>query len=205
MGPQPLRLASETMTPARFRAFQAERPNHERWELVEGLPVMMTPPTIAHNRIAGNLERLLNDALSNHDPSRIAVQRTGVELAVDAEGFRPEPDVAVIDADYEPGQRFADRVYLLAEIVSRTDGLPVTGSGEAWIELKRRLYRDHGFAEAVLTIEQDTADVRVDRRRAEGWTSDRLTALSARLVLPSFGLDCSLADLYRGTPIARRP
>src|SRR4051812_40091364 len=41
-----------------FRAFQDGRPDHERWELISGVPMMMTPPTIAHNRIAGNLERL---------------------------------------------------------------------------------------------------------------------------------------------------
>lgn len=35
-----------------FRRFQDGRPDHERWELIAGVP-MMTPPTIAHNRIAG--------------------------------------------------------------------------------------------------------------------------------------------------------
>jgi len=29
-----------------FRAFQNRRPDHERWELLVGVPMMMTPPTI---------------------------------------------------------------------------------------------------------------------------------------------------------------
>jgi Uma2 family endonuclease len=71
--------------------------------------MIMTPPAIAHNRIAGNLERLLNDALAAQDQGRIAMQRPGIELG--SGEFRPEPDVAVIDAEYEPDQRFVDRAY----------------------------------------------------------------------------------------------
>lgn len=66
--------------------------------------MMMAPPTIAHNCIAGNLERLLNDALATHDAARLAMQRPGVELS--SGDYRPETDVGVIDADYEANQRF---------------------------------------------------------------------------------------------------
>lgn len=52
-----------------------------------------------------------------HDPARVACQRPGIELAI-GEDNCPEPDVAVFDADYAPGQRFTSRCYLLAEIVS---------------------------------------------------------------------------------------
>jgi hypothetical protein len=44
------------MSGAEFRSFQERRPDRERWELVAGVPVMIIPPTIAHNRIASNLE-----------------------------------------------------------------------------------------------------------------------------------------------------
>ena len=66
--------STHRMTGAQFRSFQETRPDHERWELVKGVPIMMVPPTISHQRIAGNLERLLNDALAKHDPTRLAVQ-----------------------------------------------------------------------------------------------------------------------------------
>lgn len=70
------------LSPAAFRSFQAARPDEERWELIDGTPVMMTPPLIDHNRIASTLERLLNDALERHDPGREAVQRPGLELGL---------------------------------------------------------------------------------------------------------------------------
>jgi Uma2 family endonuclease len=69
------------MSGAEFRAFQDKRPDHERWELLGGVPMMMTPPTLSHNQIATNLQTLLNDALERQDPSMLAAQRPGLELA----------------------------------------------------------------------------------------------------------------------------
>jgi Uma2 family endonuclease len=60
-----------------FRAFYQGRPDEERWELINGVPMMMAPPTFVHQRIARNLERLLNDALETRDPARAAYQRGG--------------------------------------------------------------------------------------------------------------------------------
>jgi hypothetical protein len=72
---------SQRMTGAQFRLFQESRPDHhERWELVKGTPMMMVPPTIAHQRIADNLTRILNDALAKYDRARIAVSASGVDL-----------------------------------------------------------------------------------------------------------------------------
>ena len=42
-----------------FLCFLHSRPDEERWELIEGVPMMMPPPRIAHQRIASNLERHL--------------------------------------------------------------------------------------------------------------------------------------------------
>ena len=46
---------TDRMSGERFRTFQARRPDHERWELIAGIPMMMPPPTLIHNHIAGNL------------------------------------------------------------------------------------------------------------------------------------------------------
>ena len=197
------------MTGAQFRSFQETRPDHERWELIKGVPVMMVPPTISHQRIADNLTRLLNYALVRHDPTRFAVSRSGVELGDAAlapigEDYRPEPDVMVIDADYEPRQRFVDRAYAIAEIVSDTDNEPVPGEKEAWIAIKRRLYLAHAPCEAVVLIDPNRVEVRIDLRTKDGWTRDKLTRLDERLIIPSCGLQCLVGDVYKGTPLTRR-
>jgi Uma2 family endonuclease len=190
------------MSGAEFRAFQDGRPDHERWELISGVPMMMIPPPIAHNRIAGNLERLLNAALDHFDPSRLATQRPGIELGSIA--YRPEPDVGVIDASYDAGQRFVDRAYLLAEIVSATDDFPVPGTSGRWIDVKTEIYRSHDPCEAVLIIEQDRMEVRIDVRTKDGWQSAQLAGPAAELILPTFGLRCSVGQLYEGTPLQPR-
>jgi Uma2 family endonuclease len=191
-----------SMSGSEFRAFQNRRPDHERWELVDGVPMMMTTPTIAHNRIAGNLERLLNATLDQFDPSRLATQRPGIELGSLA--YRPEPDVGVIDANYGAGQRFVDRAYLLAEIVCVADDFPVPGSSGRWIDVKREIYLSHPPCEALLIIEQNRIEVRVDVRTKEGWRSARLTDPAAELILTMYGLKCSVSDLYEGTPLQPR-
>jgi Uma2 family endonuclease len=196
------------MSGSDFRAFQEQRPDHERWELIDGAPVMMTPPLIDHNRIASNLERLLNDALERHDRSREAVQRPGIELGLSAEvlsrlgldaEYKPEPDVAVIDHDPRPGRRFVDRAYLLAEVASSTDDGPLLATGEPWIEAKTRLYRAHPSCEAVVVVEQQRVVVRLATRTGEGWAFTRSSRLDDPFVLAAFGLTCRVADLYAGT------
>jgi Uma2 family endonuclease len=192
------------MSAREFRAFAEGRPDHERWELIAGVPVMMPPPFIVHNWIADNLGRLLNEALERHDPTRISLQRCGVELGLETDEYRPEPDLMVLDADIEPEQRYVERAYLLAEVVSSTDYAKIPGGREPWIEVKRRLYLAHEPCEAVLIIEQTRIEVRVDVRTEAGWTSAKLSNAADELLLPSFGLRCRVADIYNGTPLQPR-
>lgn len=192
------------MSPEEFRRFYDGRPEEERWELFDGFPLMMmTPPFLVHNRIGDELARLLNDALTTHDPTRIAQQRPGIELP-ESGNYRPEPDLAVIDYELPPDGRYATRAYLLAEIPSFTDRERVPRSRESRIEAKRRIYRQHPPCEAVLTIEQDRIEVLVETRTQEGWTSRTLRDADDELVLPTFGLRCRVGDLYRNTPLGSR-
>jgi Uma2 family endonuclease len=57
------------LTMEQFHAFRDERPKEEKWELIDGVPMMMPPPTVMHVRISRNLETLLN--------TRLAAKRTG--------------------------------------------------------------------------------------------------------------------------------
>lgn len=175
-----------------FRAFVATRPDEERWELIGGVAMMMTPPTRVHQRIASNLERLLNDALERHDPSRAAYQRIGVTLDA-APDYDPEPDVVVID-EAEPDERYAARIFLVAEIVSASDAPRA--------EAKRAVYRLHPSCSHILSIEQARAELSLDLRGSEGWTTRIVRGLDGRVDLPDFGASFTLADLYRRTDVA---
>jgi Uma2 family endonuclease len=186
----PPRLSVKT-----FRGFAASRPDEERWELIDGSAIMMTPPTKAHQRIASNLETLLLNALKAHAPNLTAYQRLGVNLGPTVEYYDPEPDVLVIDAEIGPGidDRYADRFYLAAEVVSSSD--------KTFVEAKREIYMQHEFCKCVLIVQQDRFEVHVDLRAHDSWTELILRKLDDLLVLSEFGLRCQLADIYRGTAL----
>ena len=181
-----------------FRGFLEGRPDEERWELIDGVPVMMAPPTLAHQLIASNLQRLLYDALERFAPTLAVYQRAGINLGPSIEYYDPEPDVVVIDADasQDPSRRYADRFYLAAEIVSSSD--------RTYIESKRAVYMQHEACNCILTVQQDTFDIRIDLRTASGWSEQNLTNPDDPLVLTEFGLHCRLSDFYRGTALKPR-
>jgi Uma2 family endonuclease len=179
-----------------FRAWVESRPEKERWELIGGVPMMMAPPTRGHQRIASNLERLLNDALEARHPELSAYQRVGLNLAPIVPDYDPEPDVAVISAD-EPGDvRYSDRFFLAAEIVSASDRTTVASKCE--------IYKGHPNCRCVLVVQQDRVEVSVAAWSESGWTERRLSNPGQELILAAFGLRCTLADLYRGTVLQPR-
>jgi hypothetical protein len=106
----------------------------------------------------------------------------------------------VIDADYDENERFVERACLLAEIVSGSDDVPVPGTQERWIDVKREIYLAHEACEALLIIQQGRIEAQVDIKTQNGWTSAKISGPSTELNLPQFGLKCLLGELYEGTP-----
>jgi Uma2 family endonuclease len=186
-----LRQASPMLSVTSFRTWLESRPDEEHWELIEGVPMMMTPPNRRHQRIASNLESLLNAALKRHNPAFVAYHDIGVNI-VSTVPYDPEPDVAVIREDENPDPRYAERFYLVAEVLSESD--------KAIIESKRDIYRAHPACTSILLVRQDRMEIIVDRRTGDGWRSEVLRAVD-RLDLPEFGLDCPVSDVYRDTPL----
>jgi len=174
-----------------FRAWLASRPDEEHWELIEGVPMMMTPPSRRHQRIASNLESLLNAALKRHDPAFAAYHDIGVNI-VSTVPYDPEPDVAVIREDENPDPRYAERFYLVAEVLSESD--------KGIIESKRDIYRAHPSCTCILLVRQDRPEIVVDRRIGDGWRSQVLQGAD-ELTLPEFGLTCLVRDVYRDTSL----
>jgi Uma2 family endonuclease len=178
-----------------FLAFYETRPDEEQWQLVDGVAILMPPPFPTHQRIASNLELLLNDALEEHAPHLEAYQRVGIEIAAFPH-YRPEPDVVIVDSLIPADRRHFDRFYLAAEVLSDSD--------EDRVDLKRLYYRAHDPNRAILLIPQDKQELELDRRSESGWTTETLKGPEALLHLPEFGLTCNLGALYRRTFLATR-
>jgi Uma2 family endonuclease len=134
---------------------------------------------------------LLNVAVKGHAPGFAAYHDIGVNI-VSTVPYDPEPDFAVIREEENPDPRYADRFYLVAEVLSESD--------KGIIESKRDIYRAHPSCMCILLVRQGRVEIAVDRRAADGWRSQVLLAAD-ELALPEFGLACPVRAGYQDTPL----
>jgi Uma2 family endonuclease len=105
--------------------------------------------------------------------------------------------VAVFSGDFAPGQIYAERFYLVAEVLSDSDS-------EALMEAKLSFYKGHLANLCVLIIAQERMHVVVHERSGEaGWSTREVDRPEAELFAPVIGRICRLSDLYKGTPLLR--
>lgn len=186
------RPASPKMTADSFMEMIESRPREERWQLIDGEPfLMMSPPTIVHQRISLNLALLLNDALYVQRPSLFALIEVGLVVESQAD-FRPVADLAVVDAEAEQ-IHYAPRFYMAAEILSPSNT-------REHISRKRRYYAESPDCLHVLIVAQDDFCIEV-WSRSSTWQGRVFRAPDDLIELTEFGFSCRLGDLYRGTPI----
>lgn len=182
---------SGTMDVDEFMALLETRPHGERWDLIEGVAVMMAPPSIAHQRIAHNLCNLLMSAFAARGLDLFAYIGIGVRTPGVA-NFQPEPDVVVLPgvAGYD---LYSDRFQLVAEILS-----PSNTRRE--IDLKLRRYREAPNNLYSLVIAARECQIEV-YAKSRNWEPLILAKPDGLLGMPEFGLNCRVGDLYRGTPL----
>jgi hypothetical protein len=73
--------------------------------------------------------------LGAHDLSMVVHQRAGLNLAPVEPDYDPEPDAVVVDADAPGDERYSNRFYLAADVVSQSD--------RKTVESKRDVYKWH--------------------------------------------------------------
>jgi Uma2 family endonuclease len=187
----PARPMSGSMNVDEFLAFLETRPEKEHWELIEGIAVMMAPPTFAHQRIAHNLCNLLNSAFAARRLDLFAYIDVGVR-SPGVRNFQPQPDVAVVPgvAGYE---LYSERFRLVAEVLS-----PSNTRQE--IDLKLRLYREAPDNLYALVIEPREFLVEI-YAKTRNWQPAILTQGDDPIEMPEFGFRCVVADIYRRTPL----
>ncbi|MFL4985373.1 MAG: Uma2 family endonuclease [Xanthobacteraceae bacterium] len=187
----PARPLSGTMDVDEFMAFLETRPKGEHWELIEGVAVMMAPPSYAHQRIVSNLCNLLNSAFAAQSLDLYAYPGTGVRTP-GVRNFQPQPDVVVAPgvSGYE---LYSERFQLVAEVLSPSNT-------RTEIDLKLRRYREAPANVYAVVIEPREFLVEIHAKRGN-WQPTILTKADDPIEMPEFGLRCRVADLYRGTPL----
>ena len=180
-------------TVEQFHDFYTTRPDEERWQLVDGLPMMMTPSTFLHQKIGKNLLLLLDNFFDASRPDLAAYYELGIQIP-GVDDFNPTPDVLVIRAD-AVFERCAESFLLVAEVISPSNTAEM-------IERKLELYRDHPDNLYCLTVDQDSVHATLFAREND-WVRRDFHALDDGLRLPAFDFEATLAEVYKGTTLGR--
>ena len=195
-----------SMNVATFMDFLETRSEEERWELIDGVPIMMAPPKMRHQRIASNLEKHLDAALRQRKPEWRVYRE--IEVVADEQGYyRPEPEIAVVDADIDDLKLHANRFYLVAEVLSASDRAKYGKQEPTVIEAKLAYYRSHESNRCILIVEQNKPEVIIHQRVADGaWPAEPkvLRSVEDEIVIGEIGRVCTVGDLYADTLIDPR-
>jgi Uma2 family endonuclease len=180
-------LNPDRMTADEFFAFTATRPDGEKWELIEGEPLLSPSANYAHQTIISNLIGLLRSARSEQSASWIAIPGIGVEVSKTS---IPIPDVLVRPATLLDDWKCADMIVAF-EVLS-----PSTADHD--LRWKRRAYATLASLQHYVVVAQDAVEVVVYDRQS-GFAERRIEGMKATLDLPALGIALPLAEIYRET------
>ena len=177
------------MTVEDFLAFTESRPDDEKWELIDGEPVLSPSPSYPHQIIVGNLIACLRDWSMTETAVWAAIPGIGVRLS----DFRaPVPDVLIRPADSLKGS-VCDDMIVAFEVLS-----PSTADRD--LRWNRKAYADLPSLVHYVVLAQDALEV-VAYDRAGNWTERRLEGVDAVLDLPAVGARLPLGQIYWRTSL----
>jgi Uma2 family endonuclease len=177
------------MTVEDFYAFTDTRPDEEKWELIDGEPILNASPAILHQQILANILYVL--AREQRQLSWTAIPGIGAMIS---DISRPEPDVMVLPKGFSSSdrlQRHTGEAIVLFEIMSPS----TSGRDLKW---KRAAYAGMPALTHYVVVAQDSVEVVVFARRV-GFDEQRLRSLGDGLELDSLDVSLPLDEIYRDT------
>ncbi len=179
------------MTVKEFYAFTDTRPDDEKWELIDGEPILNASPSPVHQWIVrnilialGNRERELKASWAILPGLGIRVSRTN----------RPEPDLLIMPRaafSADPAQRDTGEMIAAFEILSPS-------MADRDLRWKRTAYTSLPSLTHYIVVAQDAVDVVVFARDT-GFAERRYRSLSDTIELPALGILLPVSEIYRDT------
>ena len=173
------------MRVAEYQAWVADLPDEERWELIDGEPVLMAPQSERHQLIVANLVQNLRPF--GRDRGYRAIPGIAV-LSDSMDTFVPIPDV-VVRCGLPLRDGYAGDPVLVAEVLS-----PSTMSRDRG--RKTDFYRSIASLKLFLIAYQDEPRVEVWRREPEGGWAFEAHGLGDAIDLPELGGHLAVAEIY---------
>lgn len=181
------------MTVAEFLAWEPE--DGGRWQLVDGEPVAMAPPSDNHAALQSELGRLIgNHLLDRGSACRVGVGPGIILRTLTAENWRI-PDLGVTCAP-PAGTHDMPAPVLLAEILS--PGNHRQSRANVWTYMTLPSVRE------ILLLHSTRIEAELLRRQPDGtWPAEPLLVRDGEtLALDSVGLALPLRAIYRTTSLA---
>ncbi|MFI4948594.1 MAG: Uma2 family endonuclease [Alphaproteobacteria bacterium] len=163
------------------------------YELIEGFPVAMAPPSEAHSILVVRLVTQIDGGLSGRRPCRAQIE-AGVTRPDSADTYFVA-DIAATCAAIEPRRQTVKDPFLIVEILS-----PGTERHDRRVKLP--VYRQIASVQEILFIASDGLYAELHRRAGARWITEILRGGDARLALASVGIEIPLGDLYEGIAVA---
>jgi Uma2 family endonuclease len=179
------------MTVEEFYAFTDGQPDEEKWELIDGEPVLNASPSPLHQWIVRNLIIALGNREREQGASWGVLPGLGVRVS---DVNRPEPDVLVlprVGPSFDPQGRDRSDVIVAFEVLSPS-------TAERDLRWKRAAYTKLPSLTHYVVVAQDAVDV-VVFARASGFAEQRFQSLRDSIELTSLGVSLSLIEIYRDT------
>lgn len=170
-----------------FVAFLETRPDDEKWELVEGRPILSPSPVYVHQIVVTNLILGLDELLRPLRPRSVVIPGIGVKVD---EFNAPVPDVMIRPLDSLDGS-FCDDMSVAFEVLS-------PGTARRDRKWKRQVYAALPALQHYVIVSPKAVDVTVFDR-ADGFAGRRLTDPAGQVELAAHGVALPLATLYRDT------
>jgi Uma2 family endonuclease len=162
-------ITLESMTVEEYFAFTDTRPDNEKWELIDGEPVLNDSPTGLHQLVLGNLIFALAMIERREPQSWEAIPGIGVRIS---DTSLPQPDVMILPAGTirrDPYSRETRNVLAAFEILSPS-------TEERDLGWKRMAYPTLPLLTHYVVIAQDAVDVVVFARDG-GFAEQHLRSL----------------------------
>lgn len=180
-------LDSGPMGAEEFFAFTATRPDDEKWELIEGEPVLNASASRLHQKIIGNVFFALSEISRQRNPGWEIIPGIGVRLS---KLSVPVPDLLIRPDDNLEGVECNDMI-IAFEVLS-----PSTANKD--LRWKRKAYATLPSLRQYVVIAQDAVEV-VSFDRANEFSERRFETAESVLDLPLIGASIDLREIYRGT------
>jgi Uma2 family endonuclease len=179
------------MTVEEYFAFTDTRPDNEKWELIDGGPILNASPSRLHQIILDNLVFLLGTIRRRQPQSWESTPGIGVRVS---DTSLPEPDLFIVPAGAakrDPYGRETSDVIVTIEILSPS-------TAERDLRWKRTAYTSLPSLTHYIVIAQDAVDVVVFARETE-FAERHFRSPDDSLELPGLGISLPLSEIYRDT------